>query len=228
MSVDWVSLSVLAVSLMASAHYGLIATLQPASPSRTVQKALTVGLLAVLAWRLDGPAFLIAGLALGAVGDALLAGGGQRRFLVGVVAFAAAHGCYIPLFLEAGAGTTAVEPWRWALVVVLCVGAAGLLFGVLWPKLGAMRAPLSAYFAIIVVMGSLAWLIPATQPTALIVAIGASLFVASDGVLGWELFGRDQTLPQSLLLSRLVWFLYYGGQGLILWGGLGLVVPVSG
>lgn len=220
---DWVSLSIHAVSVVASAHYGAIATLQPQSAVRTVQKTLAVGLLAVLAWRLGGSGFLVAGLALSALGDGLLAGRGQKRFLLGVVSFAAAHACYIPLFLQAGAGSAPVEPWRWLVVAALVLAASGVLFGLLWARLGKMRGPLAAYFAIIVVMGALASLVPASQPMALVVAVGATLFVASDGVLGWELFGRDQDLPQSPVLSRTVWVLYYGGQTLICFGGLGLV-----
>jgi uncharacterized membrane protein YhhN len=220
---DLVVLSILAVSVIASVHYGWVATLQPASPARTLQKTLAVSLLALVAWRLGGSGFLVAGLALSAIGDALLAGPGQRRFLVGVLAFAAAHGCYIPLFLETGIGTEPVAAWRWAIVGLLGAGASALLFGLLWPKLGKMRAPLSAYFTIILIMGALAWLIPASQLAGLVVALGATLFVASDAMLGWEMFGRDQSAPASPLLSRAVWFLYYGGQALICWGGVRLI-----
>ncbi len=91
------------LSAVAAVLYGLIFNRQAPNLIRTFMKTAAVAGLALVVWQAQGPSFLLFALAASAVGDLLLAGPGEKRFMAGVVAFAIAHGCYIPLFLEFGA-----------------------------------------------------------------------------------------------------------------------------
>lgn len=216
------NLAITYASLAAAGFYGIRWSAAAPSVARTACKTAAVGCLALLAWLGGGPALLVFALAASALGDLLLAGPGQKRFLAGVAAFAIAHGAYVPLFTAMGAWTEPLPLWRLLLMAALVVVAASLLFGVLWKRLGAMAWPLTGYFVIILAMGLSAWALPLTD-AALIVAVGSTLFMISDMVLGWEMFVLEDGAPRRKLTGPIVWFCYYGGQALI-WAGVMLAI----
>lgn len=205
------------MSAGAAVLYGLIFNKQAANPIRSVMKTAAVAGLALVVWQAQGPSFLLYALIASAVGDLLLAGSGEKRFMAGVVAFALAHGCYIPLFLEFGAFQQDLEVWQIAAAIALLLTSAGLLFGVLWRHLGAMKGPLSFYFVIILAMCFSALALPSSLYVTYAV-IGVVAFATSDMILGFEMFALKPDSPWHRVTSLAVWSLYYGGQALITLG----------
>jgi uncharacterized membrane protein YhhN len=112
----------------------------------------------------------------------------RDRFLPGLVSFLLAHLAYIAGF-QAGTGwgqltggSVAVSA---ALVVAALAIARRVLSGLDQRDLGALRGPVIAYIAVLVVMGVKA--VVSGSPRA---AVGGLLFVASDGTLAWNRFVR--------------------------------------
>jgi len=205
------------LSAAAAVLYGLIFNKQAANPVRSFMKTAAVAGLALVVWHAQGPSFLLFALAASAVGDLLLAGPGEKRFMAGVVAFAIAHGCYIPLFLEFGAFKGDLGAWQIAAALALLLTSAGLLFRVLWQHLGAMKGPLTIYFLIILGMCFSALALP-TGPYVTYVVIGVIAFATSDMILGVEMFALSPDSSWHRVTSPAVWTLYYGGQALITLG----------
>ncbi|WP_313586100.1 lysoplasmalogenase [Aquidulcibacter sp.] len=205
------------LSAAAAVLYGLIFNKQVPSPLRSFMKTAAVAGLALVVWQAQGPSFLLFALAASAVGDLLLAGPGEKRFMAGVVAFAIAHGCYIPLFLEFGAFKHGLGAWQVVAALALLLTSAGLLFGVLWRHLGPMKGPLSIYFVIILAMCFSALALP-TSPYLTFAVIGVVAFATSDMILGFEMFALKPDSPWHRVTSPAVWTLYYGGQALITLG----------
>ncbi len=197
--------------------YGLIFNKQAPSPLRSLIKTAAVAGLALVVWQAQGPTFLLIALAASAIGDFLLAGPGEKRFMAGVAAFALAHGCYIPLFLEFGAFEHGLGIWQVVAALALLLASAGLLFGILWRHLGAMKGPLSFYFVIILAMCFSALALP-SSPYLTYAVIGVVAFATSDMILGIEMFALKPDSLWHRLTSPAVWTLYYGGQALITLG----------
>ena len=179
---------------------------------RVLVKTASTALLAVFAWMAGGPWLVVAGLAFSAVGDAFLALDGEKWLKPGMAAFFLAHVAYVVLF--------------WAMPqadrTLLNLGAQiALVFGgvvfVRWlaPWLGAMRYPVFAYTAIILVMGAAALRL---QPEYVLVTLGAVMFVASDMILSLQLFTRPAGETPKAVPALAVWGLYFFGQALIAWG----------
>lgn len=232
MAAAWLTSTLIGASVLGAAVYGLYYLRRPVAPgpvlARTLVKTLAVGAMAAFAAAMGGPVLLVAALALSAVGDACLAGKGEARFLAGLIAFLLAHAAYAPLFLALGAGLGPVgdAPWRWAPIVGLTLCAA-LMLAWLWSGLGAMRAPVVAYFAVIAIMGASAWALPENLgPAWLVIALGATAFMTSDAILGAEIFRLAPDARARAWTPHAVWWLYWLGQGAItagvLWA-LGLV-----
>lgn len=158
--------------------------------------------------------WIVAGLVLGALGDAALLGHGKRWFLAGLVAFLAGHLAYVAAFAEL------VAPSRWPaeaglLAIAPIVVGAGVL-AYLWPRLGSLRVPVVLYVAVIVAMviGALAvhhaGALPDPARTRLLA--GALLFFVSDLAVA-----RDRFVVRAF--SNKAWGLpaYYAGQLAIAW-----------
>lgn len=152
---------------------------------------------------------IVAGLALGMVGDIALALPGRRAFLAGLVAFLLGHVAYVVAF----AGV--VPPSGWgdpAAYSPVLVSAAALAW--LWPHAGAMRGPVVAYVLVItaMVVAAIAALPALAAPVGRIVLVGAVLFYASD------LFVARHRFVAPGLVNRAVGLpLYYAGQCIIAW-----------
>lgn len=202
-------LLLLAAAALALVQGIFFATKGP-GPAKSVVKTGSVVALALVALLAGAPGWIVAGLALGALGDLALSLSGTRAFLAGMAAFAAGHLCYALAFWGLGAG---VPPLA-ATVALLTLGASTEVW--LAPHTGALRWPVRGYVAVIVAMALAAMGLPAGW-TAL--TLGVLAFVASDLVLALEMFVlRDG--PWRGRAKRLLWGLYWGGQALIVLGSL--------
>lgn len=159
-----------------------------ASGVRAALKTSVFVALAVLPLSLaaDGWGMVLLALALllSALGDLFLALPDQRRFFVpGLVAFLAAHLAYVGEFarLDLYPGTLI-----WAGLAVIWASAGWLVIW-LWPRLGALKIPVAAYFSVIMVMVSLACL---ASGAVWQLGAGAALFALSDSLIAVRKFAR--------------------------------------
>ena len=206
----------LILSLAAAIAYLPVQGRQP-SLRRSLVKTGATALLALLAFIEGGPLLLIVALVLSAAGDAFLAQNGEKAFLAGLASFLAAHIAYVMLFLFAGNGLQplATGVWRVGLCTVAIAAALYLLRRLLATVATEMRLPITLYTIAI-----LAMLLAAATVPALIVVIGALLFVVSDTLLA---IGRFLLAPQSAQqkpLGAAVWVSYYLAQASITLGFL--------
>ena len=168
---------------------------------KSVIKTGSVATLAAIAVMVKAPVLLVAGLALGAVGDWFLSRDHDKAFLTGLIAFACAHLAYIGLIWDGfgwdGTGHAAL------ILVAFCA----VMAFVLWPRAGALRWPVMAYVVIICIMGLVALAQPDPQ-----VWLAAGLFIASDTILALELFVLAAADPLRRVTPFAVWGLYWLAQ----------------
>lgn len=209
------SLLVFGISATASIFYGFFWTRRGPSNLKSAIKFIPVGCLALIAVIEGSSWYLVTGLALGAVGDIFLSLDEESGFLPGLAAFLLGHIAFVLLFFEAGLGieqlTTAA--WRIAGAIALAI-VAMLMFWKLRPHLGSLLPAVMAYIAVIFCMGLSAMTLP-LDPYSLAI-IGALMFIASDAVLSCELFLMSKENPARRVTSVVLWFLYWGGQALIM------------
>ncbi|MGV6812372.1 MAG: lysoplasmalogenase [Brevirhabdus sp.] len=175
---------------------------------KTLVKTGALGLPALGLTIVGWPLLALAGLWASVLGDYMLSRPGQKALLMGIGAFAGAHGFYIAHFVW-GLGLDPVpdtETW---------IAIGGLLLlglsteGWLTPKTGELKSAVRAYVALILTMGVCAILL---GPHGFAATLGAMLFIASDAVLALELFVLKETSPLRRLTPRVVWPLYVLGQ----------------
>lgn len=143
--------------------------------------------------------WIFGGLCLGLLGDVLLLLGSDRGFLLGLLAFLAAHLAYIEAFSHRSSLSF------WAMGVAAAAIAAFLYW--LWPQLGQWRLPVLVYALVIGAM--LFTALGVADPA---VRWGALLFVLSDGFVARQRFIKADALNPLLGLP-----LYYAGQYLLAW-----------
>lgn len=204
------------ISVVCACYYGLYLVRQEISLRRTIVKTIPVSSLALLSVTGGGPMLLTLALGLGALGDAFLSRDGERNFLVGLCAFLFGHLAYIILLFEIGDGIalTLSQPWR----IVTCVALvllAGWVVQQLLPHLGALKIPVLVYVVMILLMGAAALSLPLSWPLGFAI-VGALFFITSDAILAFEVFVFGPTDPRHRWTAPLLWFLYWGGQCLIL------------
>lgn len=157
--------------------------------------------------------WLVVALVLGMIGDiALLDDTVEARFLAGLAAFLVGHLGYVVCFEVLG-----VEGGGWFLVGALLVGLAlgvarvkSILDGARRDGGTALVAPVLVYMFVIVAMTIAAW---STQ--SLWIAIGATVFVASDAILANNKFVRPLSWARPAIMVT-----YHVGQALIAAGVL--------
>ena len=180
--------------------------------TKLIVKTASTALLAVFAYLAGGPWLLVAGLALSSAGDAFLAREGETWLKPGMAAFFLAHVAYVALFWSL---PQADRSWLNLTAQVVLIFGGVIFVRRLAPWLGAMRYPVFAYTAIILLMGAAALRL---DPAYALVTLGAMMFVASDMILSLQLFTRPAGAPPRLAPSLAVWGLYFFGQVLIAWG----------
>ncbi len=151
-------------------------------------------------------ALLLTAIGLSWAGDAALTGPGSTWFVIGLLAFLAAHVAYVVLFARETRGTRRFPVWT-AVYVAWYAGFLSLLA----PGLGGLFAPVAAYGLVLGVMAALAGRVGG------VVAIGGALFVVSDTVLALGRFlpGYEFALHDLVVMST-----YLAAQGLIAYGVL--------
>lgn len=121
------------------------------------------------------------------------------RFVFGLAAFLLAHVAYIVGFAQEGVG----DGWWIAALVLVPVAGALLATMMRGPGMKApLRVPVIAYVSTIVVMVTCAW-----ASGEIVVALGATAFMASDALIGWRRFVRETSwMPLAIIV------LYHLGQ----------------
>lgn len=171
---------------------------------------IAMALLSLLEPRQNPTYFVgvLVGLLLSLGGDVALMFRGNRAFLIGLVLFLLAHVAYTLTFSLLGR----LSAWD-ALTALILLALAVAFYRLIRPGLGAMRLPVIVYMAVISLMVNRA-AATLTSPVfgtsqALMVAIGAVLFYASDVILAANRFWKPWPYHRFSLA------LYYGGQMLI-------------
>ncbi|MEV7934565.1 lysoplasmalogenase [Kitasatospora sp. NPDC088264] len=144
--------------------------LMPLLAAHSVAAAATAGRRA--------PKPLAPALLLSAGGDVLLQLKNDTAFLAGMGSFAAAHVCYVTMFVRRGALTDR----RRALVVAAAYATAWVaMVGQLWPDLGDLRIPVAGYSLLLastaVTSAGLGWR----------TGLGGALFLLSDTLIATQL-----------------------------------------
>lgn len=167
----------------------------------------------------DHATWIVAGLVLGAIGDALLLFPGA--FLAGLVVFLLGHVAYVVAF----ALVVPMIAWprivTWQAMATIAAGATALAW--LWPYLRSLRIPVIAYVAVIVLMVIGAAAASAAAPwsslrSSLVIA-GATMFFASDLAVA-----RDRFVDESFVNKLWGLPVYYAAQLLLGWS---LLIPPS-
>lgn len=165
-------------------------------------------LLALLAARKATSAYgvlILIGLFFSLTGDVLLMLP-RDRFLWGLAAFLLAHLAYIAAFLVE---VPAMGP---PLLVLPFAAILAVMMRLLWGHLGGMKIPVSLYALIILTMAWRAWVRWGISDGkgALLAALGAVLFVASDALLAYNRFAKPLRVAPLWVMST-----YYAAQWLI-------------
>lgn len=205
---DPVGMSLVAVATFA-ALWTFWAIARPDSLRRSVVKTLAVAALAVAALWFEASPWLVAALALGAVGDWFLSRPDARAFQIGAASFAMGHLAYAGLFLthrQSDPSRLMVAPRPVLLAIIAALGAAlAVLF---WRRAGAERGAVLAYIPFILAMAVAALSVKLIGPLAW-VPLAVAAFLGSDLLLALTRFG---VLRRSVLTDRLVWVSYIAAQ----------------
>ncbi|KQV04681.1 MULTISPECIES: lysoplasmalogenase [unclassified Kitasatospora] len=159
-------------------HLGAIAT--GASAVQHATKPALMPLLAgwVAARAEHAPKLLVPALAFSTGGDVLLQVGGEAAFLAGMGSFAAAHICYVTMFVKLGA---LEDRRRTALTALAYAAAWAVMISQLWPGLGDLKIPVAIYSLLLsstaVSSAGLGWR----------TGLGGALFLLSDTLIATEL-----------------------------------------
>ncbi|MFF1868961.1 lysoplasmalogenase [Kitasatospora herbaricolor] len=160
------------------AHLGAILTHTPGLQHAT--KPALMPLLAAhsLASTERAPKLLAPALMLSAGGDILLQAGGDTAFLAGMGSFAAAHVCYVTMFVRRGALD---DRRRTAVVAAAYAAAWAVMISQLWPGLGDLKIPVAVYSLLLtstaVTSARLGWR----------TGLGGALFLLSDTLIATQL-----------------------------------------
>lgn len=197
------------ISMIVGAVAGLLRAVRVADREGEIicktAASLTFVVLGGIAWRSGDPiaGFIVAGLALCAVGDVLLLC--NRGFDAGLVSFVLGHVAYIVAFHHA----LPITGWpRWLVLPVALTSAGALSW--LWPHLGSKKAAVSAYIVVITAMVWGALAVTAAGVVGWTVAAGATLFYLSDLTVARQRFVHADFANRALGLP-----LYYAAQVLI-------------
>lgn len=159
------------------------------------------------------------GMTLGCLGDVLLAEVAPlaQPLIAGMAAFGLGHVAYVAALIIAGdmGGLTAAGP-RWvALAVWLVIGVAGWYAVVMrgHPATLIQNAALP-YTLLLASVTGLAWGLALQSGVFWAVAVGATLFLASDLILAAQTFHG----LRFQMIGDLIWLTYGPGQMLIVYG----------
>lgn len=205
-----------AASAACSLVYGFWLTHRETSLVRGAVKTLATILLAVIAWLVSAPTLLIIALLLGALGDACLARKHPSGFIPGLASFLLGHLAYVFLLIAAGSGPAVILSDIWRIIAAMSLALTAIwLLKQLWSRLGPLLPAVVLYVAVSIAVGMAALTLPTNWPIGLALP-GAAAFIASDIILSQQLFVLTPGHPLHRPASTLLWFLYWGGQSLLL------------
>jgi len=151
---------------------------------------------------------ILTGLCFSLIGDFLLLF--PNQFKSGLFSFLTGHVWYILGFLSGN--------WSFPLfpTLIITILALGMILQ-LYPSTRKLKILVLVYITVITGMGISAFgRLDAFQSfSALIGSMGASLFMVSDGVLGWNKFKKPFHLADGIIL-----FSYYSGQWMIAYSAM--------
>lgn len=191
------------------------------APLRTAMKTAAIAILSILPLTYLGtpnaPAgallLLTLALALSALGDFFLALKDQSRFFVpGLGSFLAAHVAYVIAFVPYASGFSGAG----IAVLIAALVAAGLLLARIAPKLGRLRVPVFAYFAVIMTMVAASLSI---LEASWVLGAGAVTFALSDSLIAVRKFWTP-----FAFINEAVWITYIAAQFMIVAGYLFLIL----
>jgi uncharacterized membrane protein YhhN len=160
----------------------------------------------------DGAAgsWLLVGLVLGLAGDVFLLGDSDPRFRLGLAAFLIGHLAYVACFVELGVDPA---PWAWLAWVVLlgCLLVTRRVAPATYVRGGApLAVPVALYTVVIGAMVLLAF-----DTGVRLIALGATVFAASDSILAVDRFVRPRPWARVGVIVT-----YHLGQALVVAGVL--------
>lgn len=178
---------------------------------KTVIKVLTPLAFAIAGYVNFAAPLVVLGLLLSAIGDAFLSREGEKSFLTGLIAFAAAHVLYIAHFLP----MASLAELTWlpaALLVVLALSTERWLI----PYTQDMAWPVRIYVVLITVLGCAALGLSGRE----IAVLGAFAFILSDLILAINLFRLSPESRWHIPTEIALWIFYVLGQaGLLIGAG---------
>lgn len=182
-------------------------------------KPLTMVALAGAAWSMGAGdtgsgRWLLAALVLGLAGDVFLLSDSEARFLAGLAAFLLGHLAYVTALRPLGPQSLAAAAPGVVLVLVLVAVVGRPVLSAIRRQGGAgLSGAVAAYMLVLGAMVVTAW--GTARP---LVAVGATVFMASDALLARNRFlgtARDERLSRVLVMVT-----YHAGQALIVLGAL--------
>ncbi len=207
--------------LISVAHLSFEAVRSEAGRLATKPLLMPALLLYYLASANTPNVFLIAALLCGWLGDMLLMIPDARPtrlfFKLGLGAFLLGHVFYIAVFAPYLVHAGDIPAWGW---MVICVfGAASLMgYRLIAPHAGGLRPVILAYILVIFLMGASAVfpLGSVAMSGALMVVIGAFVFMLSDGINACNRFIREVPFEGLLIMATYVIGQYLLVQGYLL------------
>ncbi|MER8182080.1 lysoplasmalogenase [Kitasatospora sp. NPDC094015] len=178
-------------AVTSATHLGAIAA--GASVLRNATKPALMPLLAAhtLASSPRAPKLLAPALLLSAGGDVALQFDDETAFLAGMGSFAAAHVCYVTMFVQQGALT---DRRRTAVVAAAYAAAWAAMISQLWPGLGDLKVPVAGYSLLLastaVTSAGRGWR----------TGLGGALFLLSDSLIATRLAGWKELPGHELLI----------------------------
>ncbi len=186
------------------------------SLGKVLCKAAAIAPMLVAVWIFEGPLLLYVALGLCLLGDVMLVSKHDRHFLVGIAAFAAGHVAYILLFLSYdNVDTALILQMPYLMIVAVMIGCALVVTPMLFRGAGPLRWAVLAYVPMIVGLGIFGVGFAQSLP---VVTLGALLFVASDLVLGLEMFVLREGSLARKIAPFWVWATYWMAQTLLVIG----------
>ncbi len=154
--------------------------------------------------------WLLVALAFGLLGDVMLLGDSTARFQAGLAAFLVGHLAYVFCFAALG-----LDQWSWFYLGVVVMVAALVATRQVLPTVHrsdgpALSVPVAVYMVVISAMTLTAWLTGEW-----LVALGATVFVASDATLAFNRFVLSLSWARVAIMVT-----YHLGQALIVLGVL--------
>ena len=154
--------------------------------------------------------WLLAALVLGLVGDVFLLGDSDTRFRLGLAAFLLGHLGYVVCFVKLGLDPAA---WAWVawVVLLICLLVTRQVAAATYVRGGpSLAIPVALYTVVIGAMVILAF--DTGEP---LIAVGATVFAASDSILAVDRFVSPRPWAHVVVMVT-----YHVGQALIVGGVL--------